>query len=695
MRIKARNVMERLDVPIATPETAGAVIRKIERPWGEGTRWCPGDRAPSRVPWALAIAACLLLTGLAPCAASPTDELIKQEITEHAIKNTWTVHAPGRDLYQIFSGPSIDVMDIQILGRLFRQDEGVVKFALHGVTSGVGDIKNSYGFSENAATPYISDSFYFEGEWLFRKYEEGWKVSETPSMRLAQYQKTPNAALFDAVERGDLVAVERLIEAGTAVDAPIDREGYTALFFATASGNRDLVRLLLQYGADSTTEWFLSDEAQAPASVLEIAAAYGHLEVVRMLHGNGAGPATDGASAEQALMLATKHGHLDVVEELLSKAINVDVKGEDGRTPLLIAVENNDPEMVERLLAAGADIDTRDGSGHTAFALALEHGCAGDVLRLVAARVSNGGGVSEVGTGATALMLSAQHGCLESVERLLRAGVDVNAKRQSGGTALMDASSNGHLNVVELLVAVGAEVGAARHDSATALSLAGDNGYDAIVRFLAMRQDANGVGAISEGELLYMDNCARCHGRGGVGTPGYPVLADDDWLHGGTRDVIELGVRNGRKGAMSAHKELLSEEEVDVLARWVVAMSQGGGDEAGWTLYASKGCSACHGGTANGILAVLPDGPLTVGAANLTDDIWRFPPSGFESAKYTILYGVNQAGVDGTRESICPDDFGQFVSPSRTTEKRDREVALVADYVYGLRFRTGPQPDNY
>lgn len=35
-------------------------------------------------------------------------------------------------------------------------------------------------------------------------------------------------------------------------------------------------------------------------------------------------------------------------------------------------------------------------------------------------------------------------------------------------------------------------------------------------------------------KVLFGDNCAACHGNGGQGNPGFPVLADDDWLFGGS-----------------------------------------------------------------------------------------------------------------------------------------------------------------
>jgi cytochrome c oxidase cbb3-type subunit 3 len=161
---------------------------------------------------------------------------------------------------------------------------------------------------------------------------------------------------------------------------------------------------------------------------------------------------------------------------------------------------------------------------------------------------------------------------------------------------------------------------------------------------------------LASSKVLFGDYCAGCHGSGGQGNPGYPVLADDDWLYGGSLAKITETIANGRKGAMTAHANILTEEETDALANFVVELADGGtASEAGWQLYNDKGCVACHGQTGNGVLAELPNGEIvTVGAANLTDSIWRFRPGGFESAKHTILYGVNQPGVEQTRDAVMP-----------------------------------------
>jgi cytochrome c oxidase cbb3-type subunit 3 len=171
-------------------------------------------------------------------------------------------------------------------------------------------------------------------------------------------------------------------------------------------------------------------------------------------------------------------------------------------------------------------------------------------------------------------------------------------------------------------------------------------------------------------KVLFGDNCAACHATGGAGNPGFPVLADDDWLYGGDVAAITASIANGRQGVMPAHANTLSEAEIDTLAQWVVDVSEGKpGNEAGWTLYREKGCFACHGQQGEGM--------APIGSAKLTDGIWRFEPGGFESAKHTIAYGVNQAGQAQTRDAVMPA-FGQ------TGRLDEQEIKKLTVYVHQL-----------
>ncbi|MCU7814429.1 MAG: c-type cytochrome [Candidatus Thiodiazotropha sp. (ex Rostrolucina anterorostrata)] len=156
---------------------------------------------------------------------------------------------------------------------------------------------------------------------------------------------------------------------------------------------------------------------------------------------------------------------------------------------------------------------------------------------------------------------------------------------------------------------------------------------------------------VASAKVSFGDNCAPCHGGGGQGGPGYPVLADDDWLYGGAIENIQQTVSMGRKGIMTAHGKILSDAEIEGMANAILA-----GDPMSDTNFTQKGCIACHGMDGKG-MAVL-------GSANLTDGIYRFGPtegkSQLESIKNTIKHGVNDVTDPKTREAEMPAFGGRL-----------------------------------
>jgi cytochrome c oxidase cbb3-type subunit 3 len=166
---------------------------------------------------------------------------------------------------------------------------------------------------------------------------------------------------------------------------------------------------------------------------------------------------------------------------------------------------------------------------------------------------------------------------------------------------------------------------------------------------------------VASAKVLFGDYCAACHGSGGQGGPGFPVLADDDWLYGGAIETLEQTITMGRKGIMTAHGKILSAEEVDKLAQATVS-----GNPAAEPLFLQKGCIACHGMDGKGMAAL--------GSANLTDAVWRFDEADrLASAKYTIAHGVNDVTDPETREAVMPA-FGDRLSKD--------EIKKLAVYVY-------------
>ena len=177
--------------------------------------------------------------------------------------------------------------------------------------------------------------------------------------------------------------------------------------------------------------------------------------------------------------------------------------------------------------------------------------------------------------------------------------------------------------------------------------------------------------AVGSSKVLFGDNCAACHGTGGVPAPnsGYPILADDDWLYGGDINTIVASLAAGRHGMMMSHQKTLKPEEVDSLVKFVVNLSNGEATEAGWKLYNAKGCVGCHGADAKGI--------HELGSANLTDKIWRFSGDP-EEIRYTILHGVNDPSDPLTRVAIMPA-WNEKLAVKIEAEKWDEEPEYEGD----------------
>jgi mono/diheme cytochrome c family protein len=79
----------------------------------------------------------------------------------------------------------------------------------------------------------------------------------------------------------------------------------------------------------------------------------------------------------------------------------------------------------------------------------------------------------------------------------------------------------------------------------------------------------------SQGETLYVENCADCHGMDGRGNTArcmgqpYADLADDDWKNGGDDTAVANSIGEGSFGLMPAFREKLDDQQIRALVAYI------------------------------------------------------------------------------------------------------------------------------
>ena len=183
-------------------------------------------------------------------------------------------------------------------------------------------------------------------------------------------------ALYMASSRGYTKVVRSLIDRGADLKAKCnawDEYGrpvqWTPLLVALEKGRPEIARMLLERGADVN---YTDNHGRSP---LHIAERHPSIDLIRLLLNYGANiDASDTWRGETALHDASSKGHITVVKLLLEHGANVNARSKSRWTPLHSTTMMGHPKVVELVLDHGADVNAQNEDGWTALHLAAFNG---------------------------------------------------------------------------------------------------------------------------------------------------------------------------------------------------------------------------------------------------------------------------------------------------------------------------------
>jgi uncharacterized protein len=201
--------------------------------------------------------------------------------------------------------------------------------------------------------------------------------------------------LFEAIRTGGVGKVRELVDANAHLANARNAQGQSAVLLACYMGRKEICDLLVEKGATlalheaaaagnlSRVKEIVEEKPDLAKGyspdgfpVMALAAAFGHEDVARYLHGKGAdinAIATNG-TGYTALTGAVANGHASIANWLAENRADVNYRYAQGHSPLLEAAANGRLDIVRTLAAHGADLHARTDAGKNALNFAEERG---------------------------------------------------------------------------------------------------------------------------------------------------------------------------------------------------------------------------------------------------------------------------------------------------------------------------------
>nr|XP_048312314.1 ankyrin-1 isoform X13 [Myodes glareolus]XP_048312315.1 ankyrin-1 isoform X13 [Myodes glareolus] len=249
------------------------------------------------------------------------------------------------------------------------------------------------------------------------------------------------------------------------------KKGNTALHIAALAGQDEVVRELVNYGAN------VNAQSQKGFTPLYMAAQENHLEVVKFLLENGANQNVATEDGFTPLAVALQQGHENVVAHL----INYGTKGKVRLPALHIAARNDDTRTAAVLLQNDPNPDVLSKTGFTPLHIAAHY----ENLNVAQLLLNRGASVNFTPqNGITPLHIASRRGNVIMVRLLLDRGAQIETRTKDELTPLHCAARNGHVRISEILLDHGAPIQAKTKNGLSPIHMAAQGDHLDCVRLL-------------------------------------------------------------------------------------------------------------------------------------------------------------------------------------------------------------------
>lgn len=283
--------------------------------------------------------------------------------------------------------------------------------------------------------------------------------------KITAEEKKKVIELCEACKEYDFETINRLlIEIGDNINWA-DKNGYTVLISMCIEGSLDVIKMLVDHGANP----FAKTKLQS--TTVYFACRYNHLPVVYYLAGLDVPLNTTNDQGETTLHVACRTGSPELIDYLIEHGSELEVTTPQGLTPFLCACRMGNLPAAKHLVSIGANTKALAQSALNALHLAANSGSVELVKYLID---DLGFNVLDKGTPSYAACTDKEeelfgrqiacyhpssflhYACLSRslplVKYLVEKGVEVNIKGDYFDTPLHCACQSGSLEVVKYLI---------------------------------------------------------------------------------------------------------------------------------------------------------------------------------------------------------------------------------------------------